>query len=54
MYPEILRPGNAYPAPLTILPAWISLFVYARYRIDKARHAEIREELKRRAGGPSS
>ena len=34
--------------PLTSVPAWISLFFYARYRIDKARHAEIRQALERR------
>ena len=35
--------------PLTVLPALISLIFYARYRIDKVRHAEIRLELDRRA-----
>ncbi len=35
--------------PLTVTPAILSLFFYARYRIDKVRHAEIRRELAARA-----
>jgi Na+/melibiose symporter-like transporter len=39
--------------PITVLPGLISLVFYARYRIDKARHAEIRRELDARAASAS-
>ena len=47
---SVLLDFGVVAGPLTILPAWISLFVYARYGIDKSRHAEIREQLEARAG----
>ncbi len=58
-FPVGVRPGEIDPdtlyrfgvvaGPLTVLPAFISLFFFARYGIDKARHAEIRRELDARA-----
>jgi Na+/melibiose symporter-like transporter len=43
--PETLYQFGVVAGPLTVLPAYVSLFFYARYRIGKVRHAEIRREL---------
>jgi Na+/melibiose symporter-like transporter len=47
--PETLYQFGVVAGPLTVLPAYVSLFFYARYRIGKVRHAEIRRELDARA-----
>ncbi|MBW2273813.1 MAG: MFS transporter [Deltaproteobacteria bacterium] len=46
--PDTLHNFGVVAGPLTVLPAVISLFFYARYRIDRVRHAEIRRELEAR------
>ena len=47
--PGVLYNFGIVAGPLSQIPGWISLFFYARYRIDKTRHAEIRRELERRS-----
>jgi Na+/melibiose symporter-like transporter len=47
--PDVLFDFGIAAGPLGQLPAWASLYFYLQYRIDKARHAEIRGELQRRA-----
>jgi Na+/melibiose symporter-like transporter len=50
--PDTLYRFGVIAGPLTVLPALISVFFYARYRIDKVRHAEIRRELEARSPLP--
>jgi len=49
---EILFDFGIVAGPLTVLPALISIAFYARYRIDRRRHAEIRALLDERRVDP--
>jgi Na+/melibiose symporter-like transporter len=51
--PDTLFRFGVVAGPLTVTPALISLIFYARYRIDKVRHAEIRRQLEARARSDS-
>ncbi|MCH2170041.1 MFS transporter [Myxococcota bacterium] len=52
--PDTLYRFGLVAGPITVIPALISLFFYARYRIDKIRHAEIRSELAARTNSEST
>lgn len=49
--PEVVFQFGVIAGPLTLLPGLISILFYSRYRIDKARHDEIRRELQTRITG---
>ena len=48
--PEVVFQFGIVAGPLTLLPGLISIIFYKRYKIDKARHDEIREQLAERNG----
>ena len=50
IHPDVIFQFGLVAGPLSQIPGWIAIFFYARYGIDKARHAEIRAELDRRRG----
>jgi Na+/melibiose symporter-like transporter len=47
---EVLFKLGLVDGPIAAIPAFIALFFYARYRINKQRHAEIQRELAARRG----
>ena len=51
---EVLFDFGVVAGPLSQVPGWIALFFYARYDIDRARHAEIRRELDARGATSDS
>jgi GPH family glycoside/pentoside/hexuronide:cation symporter len=62
-FPTNAQPGEVPPSailglgilegPVAVLPAFIALYFYARYRLDRTSHAEIRAELDRRRDAPA-
>ncbi len=45
--PQVIMELGLFDGVLASIPAYFAIYFYSRYRIDRARHAEIRQQLQR-------